>query len=71
MSGHAIDYGDGIVYADVDYLATLLRTPVPTLRRWAHEDNWPRRKLRGRAYYLLNSATVSHNRRRNTRSRGP
>lgn len=64
MTGHAIDYGDGIMYADIDYLTAVLRTPIRTLRRWAAEDNWPRRKIRGRAYYLLSSATVSHNRRR-------
>ena len=61
--GHAIDYGDGILYADIDYLARILRTPVPTLRRWASLDHWPRRRLRGRMYYLLTSATRSHDTR--------
>lgn len=70
MSGHAINYGDGVIFADIDYLTTVLRTPVSTLRRWAREDRWPRRKIRGRAYYLLSSATVSHNRRRDTLPKG-
>jgi hypothetical protein len=56
--------GDGCIFADIDYLGAILRTPESTLRRWAREDRWPRRKIRGRAYYLLASATVSHNRRR-------
>lgn len=67
---HAIDYGDGVIYADIDYLAAVLRTPVPTLRRWAREDTWPRRKIRGRAYYLLATATRSHNQRRHALRRG-
>lgn len=64
--GHALDYGDGVIYADIDYLQRILRTPESTLRRWARDDGWPRRKIRGRAYYLLAAATVSHNRRRDT-----
>lgn len=67
MSGHALDFGDGVIYADMDYLTSIMRTPVSTMRRWAREDSWPRRKIRGRAYYLLSSATTSHRRRRATR----
>lgn len=64
MTGHALDFGDGLIFADIDYLTNILRTPVPTLRRWARDDKWPRRKIRGRAYYLLPAATKSYNQRR-------
>lgn len=70
----ALDYGDGMIFACLDDLTAHLGVPVPTLRRWATEDGWPMRKLRGRNYYLLSKAQESYaNRgraRRDTQKRG-
>ena len=70
MTGHALDFGDGLIYGDMDYLHAHLRAPIPTLRRWAHEDGWARRKVHGRSYYLVKHAQQSRSdRHRTTRPR--
>lgn len=69
-----LDLGDGALYVPLDMLSSRLRVPASTLRRWAAEDNWPKRKIQGRVYYLWSAANRAYAERgrrfRDTRRRG-
>ena len=69
-----LDLGDGALYIPLDILSGRLRVPESTLRRWAAEDKWPKRKIQGRVYYLWSAANKAYAVRgrgfRDTRKRG-
>lgn len=41
--------------------------PAGTLRRWASEDKWPKRRLTGITAYSATAASVSYSRRNRPR----
>lgn len=63
MTAPALPWSAVILMSTAD-VAHLLRIPIGTLHRWAHEDSWERYGTRRRRLWDIDVAQASHDRRR-------